>query len=129
MKLILSYLKRHIVIFLISTAFLTLEAVADLMQPTYMSYIVDEGVANADVSRILMYGGIMLGIALFGAFCAVMRNHFASRTSQTIGKEIRHDIYKNVQSLSLENIDRLQPASIITRITSITSAAQARFIP
>ena len=66
MKLILSYLKRHIVIFLISTAFLTLEAVADLMQPTYMSYIVDEGVANADVSRILGYGGIMLGIALFG---------------------------------------------------------------
>ncbi len=124
MKLILSYLKRHIVIFLISTAFLTLEAVADLMQPTYMSYIVDEGVANADVSRILGYGGIMLGIALFGAFCAVMRNHFASRTSQTIGKEIRHDIYKNVQSLSLENIDRLQPASIITRITNDVTQIQ-----
>ena len=124
MKLILSYLKRHIVIFLISTAFLTLEAVADLMQPTYMSYIVDEGVANADVSRILMYGGIMLGIALFGAFCAVMRNHFASRTSQTIGKEIRHDIYKNVQSLSLENIDRLQPVSIITRITNDVTQIQ-----
>ena len=124
MKLILSYLKRHIVIFLISTAFLTLEAVADLMQPTYMSYIVDEGVANADVSSILMYGGIMLGIALFGAFCAVMRNHFASRTSQTIGKEIRHDIYKNVQSLSLENIDRLQPVSIITRITNDVTQIQ-----
>ena len=124
MKLILSYLKRHIVIFLISTAFPTLEAVADLMQPTYMSYIVDEGVENADVSRILGYGGIMLGIALFGALCAVMRNHFASRTSQTIGKEIRHDIYKNVQSLSLENIDRLQPASIITRITNDVTQIQ-----
>ena len=124
MKLILSYLKRHIVIFFISTAFLTLEAVADLMQPTYMSYIVDEGVANADVSRILKYGGIMLGIALFGALCAVMRNHFASRTSQTIGKEIRHDIYHNVQQLSLENIDKLQPASIITRITNDVTQIQ-----
>ena len=124
MKLILSYLKRHIVIFCISTAFLTLEAVADLMQPTYMSYIVDEGVANADVSRILGYGGIMLGIALFGALCAIMRNHFASRTSQTIGKEIRHDIYHNVQQLSLENIDRLQPASIITRITNDVTQIQ-----
>ena len=67
MKLILSYLKRHILIFCISTAFLTLEAVADLMQPTYMSYIVDDGVANADVGQILIYGGIMLGIALFGS--------------------------------------------------------------
>ncbi len=124
MKLILSYLKRHILIFCISTAFLTLEAVADLMQPTYMSYIVDDGVANVDVGQILIYGGIMLGIALFGAFCAVMRNHFASRTSQTIGKEIRHDIYHNVQQLSLENIDRLQPASIITRITNDVTQIQ-----
>lgn len=124
MKLILTYIKRHILIFCISTAFLTLEAVADLMQPTYMSYIVDDGVANADVRQILIYGGIMLGIALFGAFCAVMRNHFASRTSQTIGKEIRHDIYHNVQQLSLENIDRLQPASIITRITNDVTQIQ-----
>lgn len=124
MKLILRYLRRHILIFCISTAFLTLEAVADLMQPTYMSYIVDDGVANADVGQILIYGGIMLGIALFGAFCAVMRNHFASRTSQTIGKEIRHDIYHNVQQLSLENIDRLQPASIITRITNDVTQIQ-----
>ena len=124
MKLILSYIRRHLVIFCISTAFLTLEAVADLLQPTYMSYIVDDGVANKDVSQILIYGCIMLGIALFGAFCAVMRNHFASRTSQTIGKEIRHDIYHNVQQLSLENIDRLQPASIITRITNDVTQIQ-----
>ena len=124
MKLILSYIRRHLVIFCISTAFLTLEAVADLMQPTYMSYIVDDGVANKDVSQILIYGCIMLGIALFGAFCAIMRNHFASRTSQTIGKEIRHDIYHNVQQLSLENIDRLQPASIITRITNDVTQIQ-----
>ena len=124
MKLILRYLKKHIVIFCISTAFLTLEAVADLLQPTYMSYIVDDGVADKDTGKILMYGGIMLGIALFGAFCAVMRNHFASRTSQTIGKEIRHDIYQNVQGLSLENIDRLQPASIITRITNDVTQIQ-----
>ena len=65
MKLILSYLRRHIGIFLISTLFLTLEAVADLLQPTYMSYIVDEGVAQASVERILRYGLIMLLVSLF----------------------------------------------------------------
>ena len=53
-----------------------------------------------------------------GAVCAVMRNRFASRVSQTIGKELRRDMYHNVQLLSMENIDRLRPASIITRITN-----------
>lgn len=118
MRLIFRYLHRHLGIFLLSTMFLTMEAVADLLQPTFMSYIVDRGVENADVQKILFYGAIMLGIAFLGAISAVMRNHFASRTSQTIGKELRRDMYGYVQRLSLENIDRLQPASIITRITN-----------
>lgn len=124
MKLILKYLKKHIGIFLISTCFLIMEAMADLLQPTFMSYIVDDGVENADIGQILMYGGIMLGIAAIGAVSAVMRNIFASRTSQRIGREMRRDMYHNVQRLSLENIDRLQPASIITRITNDVSQIQ-----
>lgn len=118
MRLILKYLKRHLGIFALSTFFLTMEAMADLLQPTFMSYIVDEGIRNADIRQILFYGLVMLGIAMVGAISAVMRNRFASRTSQTIGKELRCDIYHNVAQLSLENIDRLQPASIITRITN-----------
>lgn len=124
MKLIIAYIRRHLGIFLISTMFLTMEALADLLQPTFMSYIVDEGVASADVRKILRYGGIMLLIAAGGAVSAVMRNIFASRTSQTIGKEMRQDMYRSVQRLSLENIDRLQPASVITRITNDVTQVQ-----
>lgn len=124
MKLILHYIRQHLGIFLLSTFFLTMEAMADLLQPTFMSYIVDEGVKNADVRRILFYGLIMLVIAGAGAFSAVMRNQFASRTSQTIGRELRRDMYHNVQRLSMENIDRLQPASIITRITNDVTQIQ-----
>lgn len=124
MKLILSYLRQHLGIFLLSTMFLTMEAIADLLQPTFMSYIVDKGINNADVSLILHYGLIMLFIALLGAVSAICRNYFASRTSQAIGKELRRDLYHNVQTLSLENIDRLKPSSIITRITNDVSQIQ-----
>lgn len=124
MKLILRYLKNHIGIFICSMLFLTMEAVADLLQPTFMSYIVDEGVENANISLVLHYGLIMLCIAFGGAVSAVMRNLFASRTSQTIGMELRRDMYSHVQSLSLENIDHLKPASIITRVTNDVSQIQ-----
>lgn len=124
MKLVGQYLRRHLDIFLLSTLFLTMEAAADLLQPTFMSYIVDRGVKEADIRRICAYGGIMLLIALVGAVSAVMRNYFASRTSQSIGKELRRDMYHNVAGLSLENIDRLHPASIITRITNDVTQIQ-----
>lgn len=120
----LSYLKKHIGVFLVSTFFLCVEAAADLLQPTFMSFIVDKGIANADVSEIVRYGLCMLGIALLGALGAVMRDIFSSRTSTAISFELRKDMYAAVQRLSLENIDRLEPASIITRLTNDVTQIQ-----
>lgn len=122
--MILSYIRRHWAMFFTGLAFLALEAAADLMQPACMAHIVDDGVKQADVEQILRYGLIMFGIALLGAVGAVMRNLFASYTSQTIGMEMRSDMYRKIQSLSFENIDRLQPASIITRLTNDVTQVQ-----
>lgn len=124
MRLMMQYIKKHIGMFTIAVVFLTIETFADLLQPTFMSYIVDRGVKGQELDLILRYGLIMLGITAMGAVGAVVRNTYASRTSQLIGKEIRLAIYEKVQSLSHENIDRLQPASIITRITNDVTQMQ-----
>lgn len=124
MKLIQSYIRRHLATFFTGLAFLALEAFADLMQPALMAHIVDEGVKQADVGMILHYGLMMFGIALLGAVGAIMRNLFASYTSQIVGMEMRGDMYRKIQSLSFENIDRLQPASIITRLTNDVTQIQ-----
>ena len=124
MKLMLHYIKNHMGMFLIAVVFLTIETFADLLQPTFMSYIVDKGVKGQEMNLILRYGLIMLGITALGAVGAVVRNIYASRTSQLIGKEMRLSIYEKVQTLSYENIDRLQPASIITRITNDVTQMQ-----
>lgn len=124
MKLMIRFIKGHVPMFLTALFFLAVETFADLLQPTFMSYIVDKGVKEQEVGTILKYGVIMLTIAALGALGAVMRNIYASKTSQLIGKEIRLAIYEKVQSLSFENIDRLQPASIITRITNDVTQIQ-----
>lgn len=124
MKLIVQYIRRHLRLFFTALFFLTVEAMADLLQPTFMAQIVDDGVKDADIGKILFYGVIMFLIAMLGALGAVMRNRYATRTSQMIGKEMRSDMFCKVQGLSLENIDRLQPASIITRITNDVTQIQ-----
>lgn len=124
MKLMLHYIKNHLGMFMTAVVFLTIETFADLLQPTFMSYIVDRGVKRQETGLILRYGLIMLGITAAGAVGAVVRNIYATKTSQLISKEIRLDIYKKVQTLSYENIDRLQPASIITRITNDVTQMQ-----
>ncbi len=124
MKFIFRRIVKHFGMFLIAIFFLTIEACADLLQPLLMSNIVDEGIKNQDTQIIWMYGGVMLGVAAIGALGAVMRNIYASRTSQLIGKELRNDLYRKVQTLSFENIDRLNPSSLITRITNDVTQIQ-----
>ena len=124
MKLILHYVERHKRMFFTALFFLSIETLADLLQPTFMSYIVDNGVEQQDVGQILRYGAMMLGIAAMGALGAVMRNIYATKTSQRISMELRGDIYQKMLGLSFENIDRLAPASIITRITNDVTQIQ-----
>ena len=124
MKFIIQCIRKHLGMFLTAISFLTIEAAADLLQPSLMSNIVDEGIKNQNVRLIWTYGGIMLVVAMIGALGAVMRCIYASRTSQLIGKEMRSDLYHKVQTLSFENIDRLKPASLITRITNDVTQIQ-----
>lgn len=124
MKLMLHYIKNHIGMFFVAVLFLSIETFADLLQPAFMSCIVDRGIKGQELRLVLGYGLIMLGITAMGAVGAVVRNIYASRTSQLIGKEIRLAIYEKVHTLSYENIDRLQPASIITRITNDVTQMQ-----
>lgn len=110
--------------FLTAVLFLAIETFAELLQPAFMARIVDRGVSSGNLRQILHYGITMLSIACMGAAGAVIRNIFASRTSQIISKEIRSDLYRKVQTLSFENIDRLEPSSIITRITNDVTQIQ-----
>lgn len=90
-----------------------------------MSKIVDDAVATGNTGLVLKLGMMMLGIALIGAMGAVGRNYFAGHISQNIGKEMRSDLYTKIQSFSFENIDRLETASLITRITNDVSQIQS----
>lgn len=124
MKLIFSMIKKHLLLFCCAIFFLTIEALCDLLQPAFMSRIVDEGVKYQDTSVVLYYGMVMLGVALLGALGAVMRNILASRTSQQIGKELRSVLFQKIQTFSYANIDKLNPASLITRLTNDVTQIQ-----
>ncbi len=121
MRLVAGYVARHIGLYLAAIAALVVEAACDLLQPTLMSYVVDVGVQNGDVRAVLGYGAGMLAIALVGLAAAVVRNNLSARASQAVGREMRSEMYRRVQDLSFENIDRLQPASIVTRLTNDVS--------
>ncbi|MFT8357374.1 MAG: ABC transporter ATP-binding protein [Bifidobacterium aquikefiri] len=113
-----SYVRRRIGMVCIALTFLLIETTTDLLQPTLMSQVVDEGVTQRDISSVMHWGAFMLAAAALGAIAAVVRNIYSSRFSQLIGRDIRSDTFSKVMRLPFPSVDRLRTSAIITRITN-----------
>lgn len=124
LKFLKKYIEKYWKPFCLAVACLTVEAACDLLQPTIMSKIVDIGVKNKDLDFVLKMSMVMLGVTAIGALGAVSRNILASIVSQRFGTELRSDLFSKVQSLSFENIDKYDGASLVTRLTNDITLVQ-----
>ncbi len=95
-----------------------LEVLCDLLQPTLTSTIIDEGVSYNDMSVVLKYGFLMIGVSIFGAFIAINRNKLATTVAQNFGADLRSDVFNKIQSFDFDNIDKFERGSLITRLTN-----------
>jgi ATP-binding cassette subfamily B multidrug efflux pump len=124
MTFLSKYIKKYWKSFSIAVLFLTFEALSDLLQPTIMAKIIDEGVANKDINYVLKMGGLMLLITACGAVAASTRSVVASIVSQNFGTELRSDLFNKIQTLSFKNIDKFDRASLVTRLTNDVTQVQ-----
>jgi len=118
------YWKRYWKLFLASVAFLSVEACCDLLQPTIVSKIIDEGVASGQIAVVLRFAFVMLGVTALGAVGAVGRNQLASRVSHRFGADLRLDIFKKINAYSFEELGRRDAAGLLTRMTNDTTQLQ-----
>jgi len=117
------YFRKYRVLFFTATTFVFLEAMADLLQPTIMARIIDEGVREKNVETVIGYGLLMLFITFLGAVFATLRNILASKVSQGFGKDLRADLFEKIMNFSEGSADRMESGSLITRMTNDTAQA------
>lgn len=121
MSIYRKYFNKYKVLFVTAVFFVLMEALCDLLQPTIMARIIDDGIKNGSMTTILRYGLMMLGITLCGAGFATVRNILASRVSQNFGADLREDVFKKIIAFSESSADKIQSGSLITRMTNDTS--------
>ena len=104
---------------------LTLAGVfSELLLPRLMGNIVDRGVATGDLKYIYRTGGVMLAIAILGTAATVISRYMSSKAAVAFGRDLRSDVFKTVESFSLNEIDKMGTSSLITRTTNDVSQMQ-----
>ena len=118
------YIKKYRKQFSLALLFISLETFGDLIQPTIMSKIIDNGVKKGDINYIYKMGGLMFLLTALGASFAITRNIISSKVSQRFGADLREDLYIKIQGFSFKNIDKFSDASLITRLTNDVNQMQ-----
>lgn len=124
MSYLSKYVRKYGRWFGFAVFFLTVEALCDLLLPTILSKVIDEGIALERMDTVWKLGGLMLGITAVGALAACTRNVLASRVSQAFGTELRSDLFRKIQSLTFDSMDRFDRASLLTRLTNDVTQVQ-----
>ncbi|WP_338563391.1 ABC transporter ATP-binding protein [Paraclostridium sordellii] len=118
------YIRKYIFLFLLGVILVTLEAICDLFQPAILAKIIDIGVQNKDLNYLLNQSIIMIGITVLGAIFAVLRSIISTNVSQRFARDLRSDLFKHINYYSLEDIDKITRASLITRLTNDVNQVQ-----
>lgn len=103
---------------ILSPIFVSLEVLMEVLIPTIMAYLVDYGIDKGNMSYIVKVGVVLVVLAVLSMFFGVMSGKYAAFASAGFAKNLRRDMYYNVQKYSFSNIDKFSSASIVTRLTT-----------
>lgn len=104
--------------------FVFLQALSDLLLPTLMGNIVDNGVVPGNIPYIWKVGGIMLATTALGVGAAVGASYLASKVAMGFGRDIRRKVFTHVEKFSLQEFGEIGTASLITRTTNDITQVQ-----
>ena len=103
------------------------EVYMEVKIPLVLSRIVDLGVEMSDMGAVVKYGLVLVLYALCSLTFGVASAFFASYAATGFARNLRHDMYYNVQTFDFTNIDKFSTSSIVTRLTSDVANLQMAF--
>ncbi|MDD6065136.1 MAG: ABC transporter ATP-binding protein [Firmicutes bacterium] len=120
MKSIREYKKDSIM----SPLMVTMEVIMEVIIPVLMARLIDFGIETQNLGYIWKMGILLAVTAMISLMFGVLSGKYAAKASAGFAKNLRKDMYYNVQNFSFSNIDKFSTASIVTRLTTDVTNVQ-----
>ena len=117
MRELLRYLRPYGGKVALAMGMIAVSTFCNLMLPTIMSRIVNDGVYNADFPYILRCCVQMLLVALLGLCSILMGVRTSSQVVAAFSADMRRDIFRKVSTLTFEEFGAMGTAALLTRST------------
>ena len=126
-KKLVSHLGEYKRAAVLTPLFSALEAVMDVLLPTIMAFIIDQGIEKGDMNAILKYGLLTFLVAVVALALGVLAGKYAAEAYTGFAGNLRDAMYENIQHYSFSNIDKFSTAGLVTRMTTDVTNVQNAF--
>ena len=126
-KKLVSHLGEYKAVSIKTPLFAALEAIMDVLLPTIMAFIIDQGIEKGDMNAIIRYGLLTFLVAAIALVLGVLAGKYAAEASTGFAGNLRDAMYENIQHYSFSNIDKFSTAGLVTRMTTDVTNVQNAF--
>lgn len=109
---------------ILTPVLVSLEVILEVIIPLLMARLIDFGIDKGNMIYIWKIGAFLLLAAFISLFLGAAAGKTAAYASAGVAKNLRKDMYYNVQKFSFSNIDRFSTSSIVTRLTTDVTNVQ-----
>lgn len=112
---------------ILTSVFVMLEVVLEVLIPYVMASLIDEGVSGGNMPVTLKFGLILSLMAIMSLVFGFLSGSFCATASSGFSKNLRKDMFRKIQTFSFSNIDKYSSAGLVTRLTTDVSYVQNTF--
>ena len=112
---------------ILTPVYVIFESFCEIVIPTLMAYLIDYGISKKNMSNVLWIGLALVVTAMISLLVGTLAGRSAAVASSGFAKNLRHDMFYNVQKFSFSNIDKFSTGSIITRLTTDVTNVQMAY--
>ena len=124
MKILRTYIKENIGILSLGAIFLTLNTFATLAIPFQISNIINLGIMKKDIDMVYSTSIKMVIILIIGTATGIIANHFVALFATNFTKKNRKLLIRNLESLTVDQVNDFGVASLVTRMGNDNNNAQ-----
>lgn len=123
-KTLAAHIKEYKKASIATPFFMILEVIMETLIPFLMATLVDDGINKGNLNHVYRIGALMLVFAVIGLFAGLMGGKYGAEASAGFAKNLRADMYKNIQTFAFSNIDKFSTAGLVTRLTTDVTNVQ-----
>lgn len=113
---------------ILTPVLVSIEVIVECIIPFYIAKLINHIQDGTDMSLILKYGFMLIGLAFVSLFFGAMAGKTCATASCGFAKNLRHDLFYKVQEFSFTNIDKFSTSSLVTRLTTDISNVQMAYM-